>query len=90
MAGLASTLVVSGLLAAAADPFSFEGLRARASTERPGGFFLHGNVPFSTVPEQGVGAASLEVQDRVGSARATYGDAGSLSAHFQLGGTRYE
>ena len=60
MAGLASTLVLSGLLAAAADPFSFEGLRARASTERPGGFFLHGDVPFTLIPERGTGSASLE------------------------------
>src|SRR5215213_8503699 len=89
MAGLASTLVVSGLLAAAADPFSFEGARARAQTERPGGFFLHGNVPFTNVPERGTGSASLEVQDRVGAERATYGDAGRLSATFQLGGTTY-
>ncbi|MBF5041458.1 hypothetical protein FGE12_03600 [Aggregicoccus sp. 17bor-14] len=91
MAGLAFSLVVSGLLTAAAapDPFSFEGPRARAATERPGGFFLHGNVPFTLVPEQGTGSATLEVQDRVDAERATYGDAGHLSATFRLGGTTY-
>src|SRR5687768_13804588 len=89
MAGIFSTLLFSGLLAAAPDGFTFDGPEVTARTTSPTGFFVQGPVPFVNQTERGTGSAELTVEDRLTAPRATFGDVGRLSARFRIGGTEY-
>ncbi|MCP3103186.1 hypothetical protein LZ198_30330 [Myxococcus sp. K15C18031901] len=89
MAGPLTTLLLSGLLAAAPGGFTFEGRQASARTEQPDGFFIQGPLPFTDLAESGTGSATLSVDDRVSAPEATYGDQATFSATFRLGVTEY-
>ncbi|XXF75854.1 hypothetical protein P2318_22700 [Myxococcaceae bacterium GXIMD 01537] len=89
MAGILSTLVVSGLLAATPDVFTFDGPEVTARTTSPTGFFIQGATPAESQTERGSGSAVLTVRDRITEPLATYGDAARLDARFRIAGTDY-
>ncbi|MFY0569239.1 elastin [Archangium lansingense] len=89
MAGFLSSFVLTGLLAAGPGAFSFDGPEVSARTTGNVGFFTQGAVPFTDLFERGTGSVELSVRDRIADPRATYGDAGSLVATFDLGGDSY-
>ncbi|WP_052518811.1 hypothetical protein [Archangium violaceum] len=89
MAGFLSSFVLTGLLAASPGGFSFDGPEVSARTTGNVGFFTQGTIPFTDLFERGTGWAELSVQDRIADYRATYGDAGSLVATFDIGGDSY-
>lgn len=89
MAGFLSTLMMSGLLAAAPDVFSFDGPEVSARTTSPTGFFIQGASPLANQTERGTGSAELTVEDRITVPTATFGDSGRLTARFRIGGTEY-
>jgi hypothetical protein len=90
MAGLLSSVVLAGLLAAGPEAFTFDGPQVSARTVGSVGFFTQGATPFSDLFERGRGSAELSVQDRVMDPRATYGDVGRLEARFSLGASEYQ
>ncbi|WNG59393.1 hypothetical protein F0U59_35265 [Archangium gephyra] len=89
MTGFLSSFVLTGLLAASPGGFSFDGPEVSARTTGNVGFFTQGTIPFTDLFERGTGWAELSVQDRIEDYRATYGDAGSLVATFDIGGDSY-
>jgi hypothetical protein len=89
MAGFLSTLMMSGLLAAAPDGFNFDGPEVTARTTSPTGFFIQGPSPLANQTERGTGSAELTVEDRIAAPSATFGDSGRLSARFRIGGAEY-
>jgi hypothetical protein len=89
MAGILSTLVVSGLLTAAPSVFNFDGPEVSARTTSSTGFFIQGAAPLANQTERGMGSVELVVEDRIGVPRATYGDSGRLNARFRIGGVEY-
>lgn len=89
MAGFLSTLVVSGLLAAAPDVFTFDGPEVTARTTSSTGFFIQGPAPFALQTERGTGSVELTVVDRITVPDATFGDAARLDARFRIGGVEY-
>ncbi|WP_199243186.1 hypothetical protein [Vitiosangium sp. GDMCC 1.1324] len=89
MAGILSSFVLTGLLAAGPVGFTFDGPEATARTVGNVGFFTQGPVPFTDLFERGRGSAELSVQDRIADPRATYGDVGRLVATFELAGVLY-
>jgi hypothetical protein len=90
MAGLLSSVVLAGLLAAGPEAFTFDGPQVSARTVGSVGFFTQGATPFSDLFERGRGSAELSVQERIADPRATYGDVGRLEARFSLGGSEYQ
>ncbi|WP_375766376.1 hypothetical protein NR798_32420 [Archangium gephyra] len=89
MAGFLSSFVLTGLLAASPVGFSFDGPEVSARTTGNVGFFTQGTLPFTDLFERGTGGAELSVRDRIADPRATYGDAGSLVATFDIAGDTY-
>lgn len=89
MAGILSSLVLTGLLSAGPVGFTFDGPEATARTVGNVGYFTQGPVPFTDLFERGSGSAELSVQDRIADPRATYGDAGRLVATFDIAGSSY-
>ncbi|WNG49066.1 hypothetical protein F0U60_36820 [Archangium minus] len=89
MAGILSSFVLTGLLAAGPVGFTFDGPEATARTVGNVGFFTQGPSPFTDLFERGTGSAELSVQDRISDVRALYGDAGSLVATFDIAGDTY-
>ncbi|HZH13784.1 MAG TPA: hypothetical protein VE057_05425 [Archangium sp.] len=89
MAGFFSSFVLTGLLAVGPGGFSFDGPEVSARTTGNVGFFTQGTIPFTDLFERGTGWAELSVRDRIADPRATYGDAGSLVATFDIAGDTY-
>jgi hypothetical protein len=89
MAGFLSSFMLAGLLAADPDVFTFDGPEVTARTVGSVGFFTQGTSPFTDLFERGRGSARLVARERIADPRATYGDAGSLEAFFEIGGTSY-
>jgi hypothetical protein len=89
MAGILSTLVVTGLLTAAPGSFNFDGPEVSARTTSSTGFFIQGAAPLANQTERGFGSVELVVEERIAVPRATYGDSGSLNARFRIGGVEY-
>jgi hypothetical protein len=89
MAGILSSLVLTGLLSAGPVGFTFDGPEATARTVGNVGFFTQGPVPFTDLSERGTGSAELSVEDRIADPRATYGDAARLVATFDIAGDSY-
>lgn len=89
MAGILSSFVLTGLLAAGPVGFTFDGPEATARTVGNVGYFTQGAVPFTDLFERGTGSAELSVTERIADPRATYGDAGRLVASFDIAGDSY-
>jgi hypothetical protein len=89
MAGFLSSFVLAGLLSANPVGFRFDGPEVSARTTGNVGFFTQGTIPFTDLFERGTGSAELSVTDRIADPRATYGDAGSLVATFDIAGDTY-
>lgn len=89
MAGILSSLVLTGLLSAAPVGFSFDGPEATARTVGNVGYFTQGPAPFTDLFERGRGSAELSVRDRIADPRATYGDSARLVATFDIAGDTY-
>lgn len=89
MAGILSSFVLTGLLAAGPVGFTFDGPEATARTVGNVGFFTQGPTPFTDLFERGIGSAELSARDRISDVRALYGDSGSLVATFDIAGDSY-
>lgn len=89
MAGILSSLMLTGLLSAAPVGFTFDGPEATARTVGGVGYFTQGPLPFTDLFERGTGSAELSVQDRIADPRATYGDSARLVATFDIAGNSY-
>jgi hypothetical protein len=89
MAGILSSVMLAGLLAAGPGDFSFDGPEVTARTVGNVGFFTQGTLPFTDLFERGTGSVELSVRDRIADPRATYGDSGSLVATFVIAGESY-
>src|SRR5690348_5665539 len=89
MAGILSSFVLAGLLAAGPVGFTFDGPEATARSVGNVGFFTQGSIPYTDLFERGTGSVELSVRDRIADPRATYGDVAHLVATFDIGGDSY-